>query len=60
MQAQRSKLEGWKGGLADVSVRGDAFVEFTSPDPIAWYFGKRALGVDYRDDYGRLLNANLG
>ncbi|MEI7933250.1 MAG: alpha-2-macroglobulin family protein, partial [Alphaproteobacteria bacterium] len=25
-----------------------------------WYFGKKALSVDYRDDYARLLNANLG
>ncbi|WP_333585838.1 alpha-2-macroglobulin family protein [Phenylobacterium sp.] len=33
---------------------------FSSPDPVAWYFGKRALGVDYRDDYGRLLDPNLG
>jgi uncharacterized protein YfaS (alpha-2-macroglobulin family) len=32
----------------------------TSPDPVGWYFGKRAFSVDYRDDYGRLLNANLG
>lgn len=32
----------------------------TSPDPAAWYFGKRALQVDYRDDYGRILDANLG
>jgi alpha-2-macroglobulin len=31
-----------------------------SPDPVAWYFGKRAFSVDYRDDYGRLLDANLG
>ena len=31
-----------------------------NPDPIGWYFGKRALGVSYRDDYGRLLNPNLG
>ncbi len=31
-----------------------------NPDPIAWYFGKRALGLSYRDDYGRLLNPNLG
>ncbi len=33
---------------------------FESPDPAKWYFGKRALGVDYRDDYGRLLDPNLG
>jgi hypothetical protein len=32
----------------------------TSPDPVGWYFGKRALTIDYRDDYGRLLDANLG
>jgi hypothetical protein len=32
----------------------------TSPDPVGWYFGKRAFSVDYRDDYGRLLDANLG
>jgi len=31
-----------------------------SPDPVNWYFGKRALSVDYRDDYGRLLDPNLG
>ncbi|HKR88094.1 MAG TPA: alpha-2-macroglobulin family protein, partial [Phenylobacterium sp.] len=30
------------------------------PDPAAWYFGKRALGLAYRDDYGRLLDPNLG
>ncbi|MBS0412180.1 MAG: alpha-2-macroglobulin family protein, partial [Proteobacteria bacterium] len=37
-----------------------ALTKFASPDPVAWYFGKRALTVDYRDDYGRLLDANLG
>ena len=34
--------------------------KFQSPDPVGWYFGKRALGVDYNDDYGRLLDPNLG
>jgi uncharacterized protein YfaS (alpha-2-macroglobulin family) len=33
---------------------------FESPDPVKWYFGKRALSVDLRDDYGRLLDPNLG
>ncbi len=33
---------------------------FQSPDPVKWYFGKRALGIEYRDDYGRLLDPNLG
>lgn len=30
--------------------------DFTSPDPGAHYFGKRRLGVDIRDDYGRLID----
>jgi alpha-2-macroglobulin len=34
--------------------------KFESPDPAKYYFGRRALGVDVRDDYGRLLNPNLG
>jgi uncharacterized protein YfaS (alpha-2-macroglobulin family) len=34
--------------------------KFESPDPVKWYFGKRALTLDYRDDYGRLLDPNLG
>lgn len=29
--------------------------DFTSPDPGRHYFGKRLLGLDLRDDYGRLL-----
>jgi uncharacterized protein YfaS (alpha-2-macroglobulin family) len=31
-----------------------------NPDPAGWYFGKRALTLAYRDDYGRLLDPNLG
>jgi uncharacterized protein YfaS (alpha-2-macroglobulin family) len=34
--------------------------KFQSPDPTKWYFGRKALGVSVRDDYGRLLNPNLG
>ncbi len=34
--------------------------KFQTPNPVDWYFGKRALGVDYNDDYGRLLDPNLG
>ncbi|HZZ37003.1 MAG TPA: alpha-2-macroglobulin, partial [Caulobacteraceae bacterium] len=37
-----------------------ALTRFETPDPASWYFGKRALSVDYRDDYGRLLDPNLG
>ncbi|CAK0754046.1 alpha-2-macroglobulin [Azospirillaceae bacterium] len=29
---------------------------FVSPDPGKHYFGKRALGLDIRDDYGRLID----
>lgn len=34
--------------------------KFQSPDPVAYYFGKKALGVDVYDDYGRLLDPNMG
>lgn len=29
--------------------------DFVSPDPAAYYFGKRQLGLQVRDDYGRLI-----
>ncbi|HVM80431.1 MAG TPA: alpha-2-macroglobulin [Stellaceae bacterium] len=29
---------------------------FESPDPTGFYFGKRRLAVDIRDDYGRLIS----
>ncbi len=31
---------------------------FHSPDPNAWFLGKRRLGVELRDDYGRLLDGS--
>ena len=31
--------------------------EFKSPKPVDYYFGKRRLGVNMRDDYGRLIRA---
>ena len=34
--------------------------KFTSPDPTAWYYGKKAMGLSLYDDYGRLLDPNLG
>ena len=34
--------------------------KFASPDPVSYYFGKKALGLSVFDDYGRILNANLG
>ena len=33
---------------------------FKSPDPVDYFFGKRRLGVELRDDYGRLLDPNQG
>ena len=33
---------------------------FQSPDAVKYFFGKRALGVQLRDDYGRLLDPNQG
>ncbi|WOI53105.1 alpha-2-macroglobulin [Parvularcula sp. LCG005] len=33
---------------------------FESPDPVDYFFGKEALGVDLYDDYGRLLDPNQG
>lgn len=34
--------------------------KFASPDPVEFYYGKKRLGVEVRDDYGRILHANLG
>lgn len=37
--------------------------DFTSPDPLGHFYGKRRLGVDIRDDYGHLIDpmdANFG
>jgi uncharacterized protein YfaS (alpha-2-macroglobulin family) len=34
--------------------------KYESPNPVEYFFGRRALGVEVRDDYGRLLNPNLG
>ncbi|MEP1144180.1 MAG: alpha-2-macroglobulin [Henriciella sp.] len=34
--------------------------KFSSPDPTDWYYGKKAMGLSMYDDYGRLLDPNLG
>ncbi|MEZ5921763.1 MAG: alpha-2-macroglobulin [Parvularculaceae bacterium] len=34
--------------------------KFKSPDPVDYYYGKKRLGVEVRDDYGRILDPNLG
>ena len=33
---------------------------YDSPDPLAHFFAKRRLGVEMRDQYGRLLDGNAG
>jgi uncharacterized protein YfaS (alpha-2-macroglobulin family) len=33
---------------------------FKSPDPAHYFFGQRRLGIDLRDDYGRLIDAFAG
>ncbi|MBY0420911.1 MAG: hypothetical protein K2Q06_01320, partial [Parvularculaceae bacterium] len=60
------KIAGTKGGeqvrltLAAVDEGILRLTKFKSPDPKEYYYGKKALGVELRDDYGRILNANLG
>jgi len=34
--------------------------KFQNPDPVKHYFGKRRLGVELRDDYGRLIDGRMG
>ncbi len=34
--------------------------KFQSPDPVDWYFGQKSLQVQLYDDYGRLLDPNMG
>jgi uncharacterized protein YfaS (alpha-2-macroglobulin family) len=34
--------------------------KFSSPNPADWYYGKKAMGLSLYDDYGRLLDPNLG
>ncbi|MGH6940403.1 MG2 domain-containing protein [Hypericibacter sp.] len=56
--------------VAGLGGSGDAYVtlaavdegvleltDFKTPDPVDYFFGKRRLGVDIRDLYGRLINA---
>ena len=34
--------------------------KFKSPDPAGHFYAQKRLGVETHDDYGRILNANLG
>lgn len=58
------EVSGAKGGkvrvtLAEVDEGVLQLTKFASPDPAKHFYGRRALGVELRDDYGRLLNPNL-
>jgi uncharacterized protein YfaS (alpha-2-macroglobulin family) len=58
------RIQGVNAGHAHVTLAAvdEGILRLThqaSPNPVDWCFGRRALSVDYRDDYGRLLNPNL-
>ncbi len=56
------KLEHAQGGayvtLAAVDEGILQLTRFQTPDPAAFLFGKRLLGIEMRDDYGRLLDGS--
>ncbi|MEM1037618.1 MAG: alpha-2-macroglobulin [Pseudomonadota bacterium] len=59
------KLDNGPGGQAYVTLAAVdegilRLTKFSSPDPVDWFFGKKSLGVALYDDYGRLLDPNLG
>ncbi|NBN62558.1 alpha-2-macroglobulin family protein [Pannonibacter tanglangensis] len=46
--------------LAAVDVGILNLTGFKTPDPAAWYFGQRRLGVELRDLYGQLIDRTAG
>ncbi len=56
------KNQGWGEAvyvtLAAVDEGILQLTDFESPDPNNHYFGKRRLGLDMRDDYGRLISTD--
>lgn len=46
--------------LAAVDVGILNLTRYETPDPAAWYFGQRRLGMEIRDIYGRLIDGSLG
>jgi len=46
--------------VAAVDVGILNLTDYTPPDPEAWYFGQRMLGLELRDLYGRLIDGSLG
>ncbi|MBX3569124.1 MAG: alpha-2-macroglobulin family protein [Rhizobiaceae bacterium] len=46
--------------IAAVDVGILNLTDYKAPDPEAWYFGQRMLGIEMRDLYGRLIDGSLG
>ena len=46
--------------VAAVDVGILNLTNYEAPDPEAWFFGQRRLGLELRDLYGRLIDGSLG
>ena len=46
--------------VAAVDVGILNLTKYEAPDPEAWFFGQRRLGIELRDLYGRLIDGSLG
>jgi uncharacterized protein YfaS (alpha-2-macroglobulin family) len=46
--------------VAAVDVGILNLTRYQPPDPVAWFFGQRQLGLEIRDIYGRLIDGSLG
>jgi uncharacterized protein YfaS (alpha-2-macroglobulin family) len=46
--------------VAAVDVGILNLTDYKAPDPEAWFFGQRQLGLELRDLYGRLIDGSLG
>ena len=46
--------------IAAVDVGILNLTRYEAPDPNSWYFGRRMLGLEIRDIYGRLIDGSLG
>ena len=46
--------------VAAVDVGILNLTNYKAPDPEAWFFGQRQLGLELRDLYGRLIDGSLG
>jgi uncharacterized protein YfaS (alpha-2-macroglobulin family) len=56
-------LDGGEGAYLTLAAVDEGILQLTdfkSPDANAYYFGKRRLGVNMRDDYGRLIKPEKG